>query len=698
MSFAGCKKEIDDDSYRSWAHYNGDKMGTKYSALDEINKLTVKNLKLAWKFESEELSKSPWSKIECNPLILHDIIYLVSPSLAVIALDAKSGSEIWRYDTDPTKKTLGLNRGLAYWSNGDTIRLFFSKGNDLYCLDAEQGQLITRFGNEGKINLKEGLNRDADNRNKSTTPGVIFKDLYILGSTVGEGPGPAAPGYIRAFDVRTGATVWTFHTIPLPGEPGYETWSPESWKNSGGANSWSGIVLDEQRGAIYCGTGSAAYDHWGGDRIGQNLYANCVLALDAASGKKIWHYQVVHHDIWDYDIPCAPNLVQVKKEGKLIDAVAQPTKMGHLFILDRDSGQPIFPVEEIPVPTSDIPGEVSWPTQPMPPKSLRYAQQGFYPEEVTDLSPEATAYVRELIKDMKMGDIFRPPSRDSALIMPQFNGGTDWGGAAYDPIHRKLYVNASNEVEWISMFEAPKQEVIPQYELGSKIYQTQCTFCHGSESQQPGQGAHSIASLKAIVSTRPTEQTLEVLKTGKGQMPIFDWLADEEKEAIIAFLKDTGQNIEIDLKKISLNFSSDIPWLASGHHPIKDHAGYPINKRPWGTLSAIDMDQGKIDWQVALGTYPTLEALGYEPTGTFNLGGPMITAGGLVFIAATMDERFRAFDQDTGEMLWEFQMDAGGYATPATYEVDGKQYIIIAAGGGGIPGTPPGNAYYCFSL
>ena len=692
-----CTDEPADYPYRSWSHYNGDKMGSKYSALDQINKSNVKDLKVSWKLVTEDLEPAGFSTIECNPLILEDIIYLVSPTLAVIAVNARDGSQRWRYDTDTVQRTRGVNRGLAYWSSGDTTRIFFSKGNYLYCLDAHNGQLIKSFGVDGMVNLKEGLNRDADNRNKSTSPGVIFKDLYILGSTVGEGPGPAAPGYIRAFDVRTGAIIWMFHTIPLPGEPGYETWPPEAWKKSGGANSWAGITMDEDRGVIYCGTGSAAYDHWGGDRIGENLYANCVLALDAATGAKIWHYQVVHHDIWDYDIPCAPNLVQVKKDGKLIDAVAQPTKMGHLFILDRDTGTPVFPVEEVPVPQSDIPGEESWPTQPMPTESLRYARQGFYPNEITDLTKEATAFVQDLIKPMTMGDLFRPPSRDSALIMPQFNGGTDWGGGAYDPFNRKLYVNASNEAEWISMFEAPKNESILQYDLGAKIYQTQCTFCHGSEGQRT-QNTHNFSTLKAIAVQRTDENLHELLTDGKGLMPKFDWLSDDEKNAIVAFLKDQGKDLSIDLSKISVNFANDIPWLSSGHHPIKDDRGYPINKRPWGTLSAIDMDSGTIDWQVALGTYPALEAEGYEPTGTFNLGGPLVTAGGLVFIAATMDERFRAFDKDTGEMLWEFQLDAGGYATPATFEVDGQQYVIIAAGGGGIPGTPPGNAYYCFGL
>ena len=693
----GCQQDLDQhSSYRTWSHYHGDKTGSKYSILDQINRDNVQDLQVKWKFETGDLPESAYSNMECNPMIIGHVIYVTSPTIAVIAIDGRNGSEIWRYETHPGLKNRGTSRGLAFWSENDTTRIFFSKGNYLYCLDGQQGELITTFGEEGKVNLKQGLNRDADNRQKSTTPGVIYNDLYILGATVGEGPGPAAPGYIRAFDVRTGAIVWTFHTIPLPGEPGYETWPPGAWKEAGGANSWSGITMDESRSVVYCGTGSAAYDHWGGNRIGQNLYANCVLALDAGSGEKIWHYQVVHHDIWDYDIPCAPNLVQVKKNGKLIDAVAQPTKMGHLFILDRDTGEPIFPVEEVPVPASEIPGELAWPTQPMPPKSLRYTRQGFYPEEVTDLNEQARVYVQDLIAGMAYGDIFRPPSTDSALIMPQFNGGTDWGGAAYDPSIRKLYVNASNEAEWISMLPAPASEQMSRFNLGRRIYQTQCTFCHGNS--QSGVKTHSLTSLQQIASERTAEEIERTLEFGKGNMPQFGWLSNDERKALVAFLKEEGKNELIDLKKIALNFSNKIPWLSSGHHPIKDDGGFPINKRPWGTLSAIDMDSGTIDWQVALGTYPELEARGYEPTGTFNLGGPLVTAGGLIFIGATMDERFRAFDKDTGEMLWEFQLDAGGYATPATFEIDGEQYVMIAAGGGGIPGTPSGDAFYCFSL
>ncbi|NND08804.1 MAG: pyrroloquinoline quinone-dependent dehydrogenase [Saprospiraceae bacterium] len=685
-----------EEMYHTWSYYNGDQSGSKYSALDQITRDNVRDLKVRWKFKTGDLPESKFSNMECNPLVIGHTIYVTSPTVAVIALNANDGKEIWRFETHPGLRNRGTNRGLAFWSQNDTTRLFFGKGNYLYCLDASDGKLISSFGVAGRVNLKEGLNRDADNRAKCTTPGVIYGDLYILGATVGEGPGPAAPGYIRAFDVRTGAVVWTFHTIPLPGEPGYETWPPDAWKKSGGANAWGGITLDVARGMVFCGTGSAAYDHWGGDRIGQNLYANCVLALDANMGRKIWHYQVVHHDIWDYDIPCAPNLVQVKRGDDLIDAVAQPTKMGHLFVLDRETGEPVFPVEELPVPKSEIPGEVSWPTQPFPPESLRYARQEITTADITDLSTEAREFVKRSIAGMETGTIFRPPSKDSALIMPQFNGGTDWGGAAYDPLMRKIYVNASNEAEWISMAPAPKAEKLSRFDLGSKIYQTQCTFCHGNSNSEIK--THSLTSLQLITKQRSASEIMHTLANGKGNMPKFNWLSADERLALVAFLKEEGQEETLDLSKIELNFSNEVPWLSTGHHPIKDNHGFPINKRPWGTLSCIDLDAGGIEWQVPLGTYPTLEAEGFEPTGTFNLGGPLVTAGGLVFIAATMDERFRAFDKETGEMLWEFQLDAGGYATPATFEIDGEQFVMIAAGGGGIPGTPSGDSYYCFSL
>jgi quinoprotein glucose dehydrogenase len=681
----------------NWPVYGGNLAGTKYSPLKQINRTNVRQLKPAWIYRCDD-ARVAGSTIECNPLVIDGRMYFTTAGLKLLALDAATGKEFWRFDPWNGQGGRGVNRGIAIWRNGKENRVFYATGQFIHAVDADTGKLVPGFGTEGKVDLRDGLDRDVFFLAvTATSPGIVYKDLFIIGSVVGEGPNPAAPGHIRAYDVRTGARRWIFHTIPHPGEFGYETWPPDAWKIVGGANSWGGLTLDLERGIVFAGTGSPSYDHFGGNRIGQNLFANCVLALNANTGERLWHFQAVHHDLWDYDLPCAPILVQVKHEGKVIDAIAQVGKIGHAFILDRVTGKPLFPVEERPVPKSEIPGEQSWPTQPFPAKPPAYAQQRFTAAEVTDLTPKAREFVLEKLKTMRTGNIFIPPGTNASVALPQFNGGAEWGGPSYDPETRTLYVNASNEAEWISMVPSTPREEVTITELGGMIYGTICSSCHGFENAN-NPAAPSFATLKTVKDRLSKTNVSKLLETGPNQMPSFATLGQIEKRAILSFLFGETSREKITTKEIAISWAQEIPYVATGHHDFRDPDGFPVNKRPWGTLTAIDLDKGEFRWQVPLGTYPQLEAKGLPPTGTFNIGGSLVTAGGLVFIGAAMDERFHAFDKETGQLLWEYQMDAGGYGTPSTYSIHGKQFVVIAAGGGGKPETKSGNAFYCFAL
>lgn len=693
-SIAACSDR--DSQYQSWGVYRGDAGNSAYSELDQINRDNIKSLAVAWTYNTGDAESGNRSTIQCNPIIVNGMMYLTSPKLKVITLDPENGSEIWKFDPFEGREATGVNRGVTYWNNGDDKRIFVSADHTLYALDADTGRPVPEFGVNGSVDLREGLGRNPNQLFvQASSPGAIYKDLLIQGTALGEGY-DAAPGFIRAYDCRTGKIVWTFHTIPQPGEPGYETWPADAYREVGGANTWAGMSVDHKRGIVYAPTGSAAFDFYGGNRTGTNLYSNCLLALDAATGKLIWYYQLVHHDLWDYDLPAPPNLLTVDHDGKKVDAVAQITKMGMVFVFNRETGEPLFPIEERPVPASRLPGEEAWPTQPFPVKPPPFSRHVFTEEDVTNISPESRLAVLDKIKGARYGHIYLPPDTLGVVQFPGTRGGGEWGGAAVDQSTGVLYVNANEIPLLISMKRLEDQKPEPLLaSAGQRIYNINaCPSCHGSDRS----GTGAFPSLRSLASRKSEKDVSSLLRQGKGQMPAFPNLSDSDLEALIAFLFDKK-----DLKNPAyLQTASGKPqrprYAHSGWNVLTDHLGYPGVAPPWGTLNAIDLNKGEILWRVPLGFYPELKEKGLPPTGTQNLGGPVVTAGGLVFIGATRDKMFRAFDKETGEILWEYELPAGGNATPSVYEVNGRQFVVIAAGGGGRVGSPSSDAYVAFSL
>ena len=683
-----------------WPVYLGDKASSHFSTLTQINRKNVRRLQVAWTYHCRDAREDDRSQIQCNPLVLDGVLYGTSPQLKLLALDAASGRELWRFDPFADGAgggSVGVNRGVVYWADGTDRRILFTAGHYLFAVDAGTGMPIDRFGRNGRVDIREGLGRDASKLFVlTTTPGVIYRNLLILGDRVSEGPGPSAPGHIRAYDARTGQIVWTFHTIPYPGEPGYETWPPDAWQHIGGANCWTGMALDEKRGLVYIPTGSAAFDFWGGNRIGQNLYANCLLALEAATGRRVWHFQFVHHDLWDRDLPAPPNLVSVRRNGRKIDAVAQVTKSGHVFVFNRETGEPLFPIEERPMPPSDLQGESAWPTQPVPLKPAPFARQLFSADLITDISPESYRTVLERFIKVRPHVPFLPPSTQGTIILPGFDGGAEWGGAAIDPQRGVLYINA-NEMPWIlTMVETGAKNAAP-LTSGSRIYNQICAACHGINRQ--GDPARAYPTLVNIGQKLKHPEILQLLESGRGNMPSFAFLSKTQKDAVADLLLDRetrapgDRQTELAMEGIMLNE----PYTHTGYNRWLDTNGYPAVKPPWGTLNAIDLNTGNYLWSVPLGVVPALTARAVPPTGTENYGGPLVTASGLIFIAATKDEMIRAMDDETGKMLWQSKLPAGGYATPATYVAQGRQFIVIACGGGKM-GTKSGDAYVTFAL
>ena len=665
---------------QDWPVYGGAPENTHYSSLAQINRDNVKQLTVAWSFDTSEEGG-----LQTSPIIVSGVLYGLTPTQKVFALDAVNGKLLWRFDSGVHGSQ--PNRGLAYWGDGTDQRILVGALNFLYALDANTGKPISGFGVQGRIDLRENLGREPASAQSIylTSPGIIYKDLIIVG---GRNPEtlPAPPGDIRAYDVRTGKLRWSFHTIPHPGEFGYATWPAQAWKTSGAANNWEGMALDPQRGIVFVPTGSAAFDFYGADRIGDDLFANCLIALNAETGKRIWHFQGVHHDLWDRDFPSPPALVTIKRDGKKIDAVAQTTKQGFVYLFERPNGKPLFPIEVRKYPPSTVPGERTSATQPLPTRPAPFARQVLTEELLTTRTPEVHQWAIEQLRKFRSNGQFVPFSVGTdTVIFPGYDGGAEWGGPAVDPETGIIYVN-SNDVAWTGALAPNTGKNSPR-----SIYLSQCGVCHG---EKMAGSPPTFPSLIGVGSRQTSAQIAAIIKNGKGRMPGFPNLNQDQVSVLIDYL-ESGESKEM---------KGAAPVVAmkyrfTGYHKFLDPEGYPAVAPPWGTLNAIDLNTGEYVWKIRFGEYPELAAKGQTNTGSENYGGPIVTAGGLLFIGATnFDKKFRAFDKSTGQLLWETTLPFSGNATPATYEVSGRQFIVIAAGGGKDPKSRSGGVYVAFSL
>ena len=668
-----------DPQNADWPVYLGGKGRSLYSSLRQINRDNVSQLEVAWIYETGDKGE-----YQANNLIVDGILYTPSPKRKVIALDAATGRELWKWDPadERSGKGRGRQRGLVYWENdtGGERRLFTGVGGFLFALDAKTGETVRDFGENGSVNLRSGLN----------TPGVVYRDLLILGGVGGKGA-------VRALDVRTGAQRWIFHLIPRPGEAGYDTWPKDAYKTATGVMPWCGQSLDEKRGIVYIATKTAEPDFYGGRRHGKNLFANCVLALNASTGERLWHFQIVHHDLLDKDLPCPPVLLTVNQGGEKIDAVAQGTKHGRVFVFNRVTGEPLWPIEEKPVPSSDLRGEKAWPTQPFPTRPPPLMRQRYTEADISNISPETRQLTLDRIVASPNFGAFPAPSLNETVMFPGFDGGMEWGGAAADP-DGIYYVNI-NEMPWLlQMVEtrrADGSKLIP----GERDYMIYCGACHGLDKK--GNLAAEFPPLIDVAQRKTRAEIEQITRQGGGRMPGYATMPEAKRTAILDYVLNaeppSASRKEAGAATSSAANGEAPAYAFGGFRRWLDNEGYPAIKPPWGTLNAVDLNTGEIKWKVTLGEYPELTARGIPPTGTENYGGPLVTASGLLFIGATADETFRVFDKETGKILWQTKLPFGGNATPSTYMINGRQYVVISAGGGK-SGRPRGGSLVAFAL
>jgi len=583
----------------------------RFSPLTQINRANVQRLHRVWTYHTGETSWSSIKQIapfETTPLLIDGVLYFTTPASRLIALDGETGKQIWVFDPfagDTGVRQTLQNRGAAYWEGGserscigaqhqpDGRILYATVDSRLFALDARTGTPCKGFGDDGAINLREGVADEwSKGRYEVSSPPAIYKDLVIVGAGLQEFPSKGPSGAVRAFDARTGKLVWRFDTVPRPGQPGHDTWEDDGWKDRSGTNAWPPISVDGEHGIVFLPVGSPSYDFYGADRKGQDLFGNSLVALDAATGRLIWYYQLVHHDLWDYDPPAQPVLATVRQGGREIPAVVQVTKMGFVFVFERLTGKPLFPIEERPVPHSELPGEVSWPTQPFPVKPPPLARTSVTIDDITTVTLESRQYCLGNFGGALPGRIFNPWGLSLQVEMPGTLGGATWSGASFDPASGYLFVNVNN-VGAVGVMQPQPAGSAEAYQWGSK-WGTYARF-----------------------------------------------------------------------------------W---------DDKHYPCQQPPWGTLNAVDLNTGNIAWQVPLGVVDDLTAKGVPQTGVPSLGGSIATAGGVVFIAGTIDSRFRAFDSRTGKELWVTRLEANGHATPMTFwgKKTHRQFVVVAAGGRGL--------------
>ncbi len=657
------------EAHLTWHRSHGDNGGTRYSSLDQINLQNVTNLQVAWTYHSRDGRDN----LQCNPIIVDGVMFTPTPGKFIAAVNAETGVELWRFKPEGRPAW----RGLIYWpGDGEAAsRILFCSGRHLYALEPQTGRPVTGFGEGGRALLPGAAQGDFG---AATACPAIFERIIVV------------PGFekdVWGFDVVSGRHLWTFHTVPEPGEFGHDTWDrPQPY----GANCWGGMAMDEARGIAYVTTGSPKPNFAGVYHRGRNLFANCLIALDARTGRRLWHFQEIRHDIWDLDIPTPPNLAAVMRHGRRVDVVAACTKIGNTLLLDRVTGKPVFPFRLRRAPTSDVPGEVTWPYQPDPELPEPFAKIEYTEADLTDRTEEAADYALTRFRSMHAG-WFRPCSEGKATIFFGIDGGAEWTGACADQESGRLYVTA-NHIGWtISLFRDDDPPYNPQAPKtrGRQVYEQACQQCHGETLR----GLGMYPALRGVRHRLTFEAITNQVREGKNAMPAQPNMADEDVRAVADYL------LVRDRPLPPPGPSPERPSYGENGYPkFYDHEGYPANKPPWGSLNCIDLNTGRLVWKVPLGEYPELTAEGVPKTGTENYGGAIVTAGGLVFCAGTRDHKIRAFDKDTGAELWSAKLPYVGNSPPATYAVNGRQYVVISASGGNKLGTPYGDAWVAFAL